>query len=185
MIDQFAQIYQQHYSGMPVEDFLQRVGIPSSPIDYESGNEPFDPQRLASEVALVKDSQTSKKVIELPQVKSASAVMTYANKHGLAALKGGNGRYYLYDPKQITRAELKDQIDANLHGESMGYGPGGVPVVGVDYAIDHSGQVTTDLDAIKQMRDTGMVAFAGRAPSMEAAHQKMAEMGAALARRQA
>jgi hypothetical protein len=152
---------------------------PSIQFDHSATGYPRSVDRLQAEIYLLKDANTTKQVIEIPADHiDGNLAKQLATKLKLRLLKEGDA-FYLADPK-LDATELRKAIQNGEHGETMGYGCKSCPGEGVDYAVSTQGEGTTDPAEILNLRNTHRLGFAGRAPDMNMAQDKIAEMGECL-----
>lgn len=147
-------------------------------LDFASNTQPFDQTRFDFELGLMKNKNTSKTAVLVPQAANMNAtqVKGLATKNGFMALKVGD-EYYIYDPKQINGSTLRGQVAAGKNGQALGYGTDAVPENGVPYAVDINGHGTLDPAEMLALRDAGQLGFAGMATDRNMAIEKIREMG--------
>lgn len=169
-------------AGQPVTDPGTLAVLNSEPLidklDFTSNGQPFRPEQLNFEIGLMKNPNTSKTAVLIPQNAGMTAqqVKQLATQNGFRALKQGE-EFYIYDPKQIPESTLRGQIKAGKNGQALGYGTDGVPENGIPYAVDLDGHGTVSPEEIIALRDAGQLGFAGMAPDMASAVEKIREMG--------
>lgn len=154
---------------------------PSITFDHSPNGYPRSLNRLQAEIYLLNDPNTSKTVIEIPaeHIDTPTAKLL-ASRMKLKLIKEADA-YYLADPK-VNMPQLRKAIQSGEHGEYLGHGCTCCPKDGVDYAVNIDGEGSTDPHEILEWRNNDHLGWAGRAPDVEMASNKIAEMGSVLSR---
>jgi hypothetical protein len=138
---------------METTDSIQGNSVP--PIEFNNAPQgyPMQPNRIKFETELVKKASSPKLVQELPVSEfSQKAIVDYAKYNKLAAVRHGES-YFLFDRRQISENEVRQNIAAGTIGKMLGYSDDTIPDEGQQVALSVDGEYATDPQQILDWRD--------------------------------